>query len=288
MRRFDTRRKGRPGPSIRRSGAILLMFIAVALFAPLISPHDPLQVDVLNRLRPPAWMAGGTTNHWLGTDELGRDILSRIVYGARTSLAVSALAVTMGGLIGTGLGIVGGYRRGIVDEVAGRVADIQQALPFIVLVLAVTAVSRPSFTNVVLVLGIGSWVVHYRVVRGATLAIREQPYIEAARAVGHDTFGIVRHHVLPNVLPVVFVNMTTFVPQLMLFEAALSFLGLGVPPPTPTWGGMIAAGRGYVELAWWMSVFPGLALIATVTAVHALGEGWARRLDPKRDVGPNT
>lgn len=280
------RREGSSGTKRQRtvlwlSGGVLLLIVAAALLAPVLAPHDPLALNLLQRLQPPAWVSGGSGAHLLGTDELGRDVFSRIVYGARTSLTVSGLAVAVGAVLGSGLGLVAGWRRGVVDAVAGRVADIQQALPFIVFVLAVTAAAGPSFANVVLVLGIGSWVIHYRIVRGATLRVRELPYIEAARAVGQSDFGIVWRHVLPNVLPVIVVNVTSFVPQLMLFEAALSFLGMGVPPPAPTWGGMIAAGRTYVEVAWWISVFPGLALLLAVAAVHGLGEGLSRRLNPK-------
>lgn len=280
------RREGSSGTKRQRtvlwlSGGVLLLIVAAALLAPVLAPHDPLALNLLQRLQPPAWVSGGSGAHPLGTDELGRDVFSRIVYGARTSLTVSSLAVAVGAILGSGLGLVAGWRRGVVDAVAGRVADIQQALPFIVFVLAVTAAAGPSFANVVLVLGIGSWVIHYRIVRGATLRVRELPYIEAARAVGQSDFGIVWRHVLPNVLPVIVVNVTSFVPQLMLFEAALSFLGMGVPPPAPTWGGMIAAGRTYVEVAWWISVFPGLALLLAVAAVHGLGEGLSRRLNPK-------
>lgn len=280
------RREGSSGTKRQRtvlwlSGGVLLLIVAAALLAPVLAPHDPLALNLLQRLQPPAWVSGGSGAHLLGTDELGRDVFSRIVYGARTSLTVSSLAVAVGAILGSGLGLVAGWRRGVVDAVAGRVADIQQALPFIVFVLAVTAAAGPSFANVVLVLGIGSWVIHYRIVRGATLRVRELPYIEAARAVGQSDFGIVWRHVLPNVLPVIVVNVTSFVPQLMLFEAALSFLGMGVPPPAPTWGGMIAAGRTYVEVAWWISVFPGLALLLAVAAVHGLGEGLSRRLNPK-------
>lgn len=280
------RREGSSGTKRQRtvlwlSGGVLLLIVAAALLAPVLAPHDPLALNLLQRLQPPAWVSGGSGAHPLGTDELGRDVFSRIVYGARTSLTVSSLAVAVGAILGSGLGLVAGWRRGVVDAVAGRVADIQQALPFIVFVLAVTAAAGPSFANVVLVLGIGSWVIHYRIVRGATLRVRELRYIEAARAVGQSDFGIVWRHVLPNVLPVIVVNVTSFVPQLMLFEAALSFLGMGVPPPAPTWGGMIAAGRTYVEVAWWISVFPGLALLLAVAAVHGLGEGLSRRLNPK-------
>lgn len=262
------------------SSMTLFIVIAVGVLAPIISPHDPLQPDIGHRLQPPVWVEEGSTDYVLGTDQLGRDILSRIIFGARTSLAVSGLAVAVGAVIGISLGLAAGYWRGPIATVLDRVADIQQTLPFIVLILAVAAVTGPSFTNVVLVLGISSWVVHYRVVRAAALAVREQPYIEAARAVGNSAIRIAMRHVLPNVLPSAIVNMTTFIPQIMLFEAALSFLGLGIPPPTPTWGGMIADGRGYIEVAWWMSVLPGLTLMLTALSVNVIGDRLNERLDP--------
>lgn len=262
------------------SGTVLLFVLAIAVFAPVISPHDPLKVDIGARLRGPFWSAAGHPDHILGTDQLGRDVLSRILYGTRTSLTVGGLSVLLGSLLGTGLGLAAGYWRGIVDGVFGRIADIQQTLPFIVIVLALAAVTPPSTTNVILLLGISSWVVHYRVVRATVYSVKELPYIESARAVGNSSYGIIARHIMPNVWPVVIANIAIFVPQMILFEAALSFLGLGIPPPTPTWGGMIADGRGYVEVAWWLSVFPGLMLGVTVLAIHLLADRLGERLNP--------
>lgn len=261
-------------------GGMLVLIVILAALAPVISPHDPLRVDIGRRLQPPAWVRGGDALYVLGTDQLGRDVLSRIMYGARTSLAASGLAVGLGTLVGIGLGLAAGYWRGPIRAALDRIADIQQTLPFIVLILALAAVTGPSFTNVVLVLGISSWVVHYRIVRAVVHSVTELPYIEAARALGNTAPAILRRHIMPNVWPVAIVNMTTFLPQMMLFEAALSFLGLGIPPPTPTWGGMIADGRGYVEVAWWLSVFPGLALVMIVWATHLLGDQLSDRLNP--------
>lgn len=285
-RREDVQSTRRTNRSLVLYSTLLLAIVIIVFSAPLIAPHDPLQPDIAHRLQPPTWRSSATKSglpgHPLGTDELGRDVLSRILYGARTSLIVTVLASALGALIGSVLGLIAGYKDGGNDLVLGRMADIQQALPFIVLVLAIAAVAGPSLVNVVLVLGFSSWVVHYRIVRAATKAVREEPYIEAARALGLGDVAIVRRHIFPNVLPVIIVNVTNTVPQLMLFEAALSFLGLGVPPPIPTWGGMVAAGRGYIEVAWWLSVLPGLALMATVLGVHGLSEEVSRRLDPKR------
>lgn len=273
------RRRARRLPFII-GATLLLVIVLVAMFAPAISPHDPLRQNIPDRLRPPAWSDGGLPEYLLGTDVLGRDVLSRIIHGSRISLIVGALAVLLGGAVGVTFGLVAGYFRGTMDAVLGRVADIQQTLPFIVLILAIVAALGPSLSNLILVLGLGSWVNYYRIVRGEVLAIREQTYVEAARALGCSTLRILLRHILPNVLPSVIITVTLFVPQIVLFEAALSFLGLGVPPPTPTWGSMIADGRGYIETAWWMSVFPGLVLMATVLAINMVGEWLRDYLDP--------
>ncbi len=262
------------------SGVVLVAIVLVALFAPALSPHDPLRQDVLMRLKPPAWIEGGSSKHLLGTDALGRDLLSRTIYGARISLTVGVLAVIVGGTIGVLLGLLAGYFRGTVDAVLGRLADIQQALPFIVLVLAIVAAVGPSLVNLILVLGIGSWVFFYRIVRGEVQAVRELTFIEAAHATGFSHLRIMLRHVLPNVMSAAIITVTLLVPQVILYEAALSFLGLGVPAPAPTWGSMIADGRNYVEIAWWISVFPGLFLMLVVLVVNMLGEWLRDYLDP--------
>lgn len=273
------RRRARLAP-LYLSGLVLLAAVVVAVFAGSISPHDPLRQNVLMRLKPPAWVEGGSASHLLGTDALGRDLLSRTLHGARISLTVGVLAVLMGGAIGVLLGLLAGYYRGTVDAVLGRLADIQQALPFIVLVLAMVAAVGPSLKNLILVLGIGSWVNFYRIVRGEVQAVRELPYIEAAHATGLSHPRTMFRHVLPNVTAAAIITVTLLVPQVILYEAALSFLGLGVPAPAPTWGGMIADGRNYIEIAWWISVFPGLFLMTVVLAVNMLGEWLRDYLDP--------
>lgn len=273
------RRRARLVP-LYLSGLVLLAAVVVAVFAGSISPHDPLRQNVLMRLKPPAWVEGGSASHLLGTDALGRDLLSRTLHGARISLTVGVLAVLMGGAIGVLLGLLAGYYRGTVDAVLGRLADIQQALPFIVLVLAMVAAVGPSLKNLILVLGIGSWVNFYRIVRGEVQAVRELPYIEAAHATGLSHPRTMFRHVLPNVTAAAIITVTLLVPQVILYEAALSFLGLGVPAPAPTWGGMIADGRNYIEIAWWISVFPGLFLMTVVLAVNMLGEWLRDYLDP--------
>ncbi len=261
-------------------GTLLLAVVLMAVFAPNLTPHDPARQNIIYRLRPPAWVEGGLPQHPLGTDHLGRDIWSRIVHGSRISLQVGALAVLLGGAVGVTLGLLAGFFRGAVDAVLGRLADVQQTLPFIVLILAVVAALGPSLLNLILVLGLGSWVNYYRIVRGEVLAIREQTYVEAALAIGCSRARILLRYILPNVLPSIIIAVTLFVPQIILFEAALSFLGLGVPPPTPTWGSMIADGRGFVETAWWMSVLPGGVLMAAVLAINMVGEWLRDHLDP--------
>lgn len=262
------------------AAGMLLVIVLVALFADLLSPHDPLRQDVLMRLRPPAWLEGGSSAHLLGTDALGRDLLSRTLHGARVSLTVAVLAVLLGGALGVLMGLLAGYMRGAADAVLGRLADIQQALPFIVLVLAIVAAVGPSLASLVAALGGGSWVFFYRIVRGEVRSVRERAFVEAAQATGVSHLRIMVRHVLPNVLGAAIIIATALVPQVILYEAALSFLGLGVPPPAPSWGAMIADGRNYVEIAWWISVFPGLALMALVLAVNLLGDGLRQLLDP--------
>lgn len=260
--------------------AVLLAIAVMAIFADQLAPHDPLSQDLRGRLAPPVWVAGGTADHLLGSDRLGRDILSRIMFGGRITLFIGLMAVVVGGTVGVTLGILAGYLGGVVDIVLGRLADIQQAIPFVILTLAVVAVLGPSLTNLILVLGVGSWLFYYRVARGEVLAVRERPFIEAAEVIGASRLRIVLRHILPNVAASVIVVVTLFVPLVIIFTAGLSFLGLGVPPPTPEWGSMIAEGTQYLRDAWWLSLMPGGFLVLTVLAVNMIGDWMRDFLDP--------
>jgi len=263
------------------AGLLLVMPIAVtALLPQLVAPSSPVAQDLEGTLRPPLWSAGGTRAHLLGTDHLGRDILSRVIYGARVSLLVGFAAVFVQGILGSLLGLVAGYYGGRLDRVIMRLADIQLAIPSLVLALAIVAVLGPSLRNLIIVLGITGWVVYCRVVRAQVLSIREQDFVEAARALGAPDRRILAAHVLPNATNAIVVIATLEVARMIIAEASLSFLGLGIQPPTPSWGGMVAEGRSYMTLAWWISAFPGLAIFLTALGINLLGD-WVRdRLDP--------
>jgi peptide/nickel transport system permease protein len=260
---------------------ILATVIVAAVGAPLISPIDP-NIQVLDdRLLEPMTTGRNGVFYLLGTDQLGRDVLSRVLYGTRVSLLIGLAAVAMAGTIGVTLGLASGYFGGRVDDVVMRLADLQLALPFILIATFVAAVLGPGLQNTILVLGVNSWVAYARVVRAGTLSIREREYVLAARALGISTFGIIRRYVLPNVSSPILVIGTFAVAQMILSEAALTFLGLGTPPLIPSWGGMLADGRSYMTLAWWTAVFPGLAITTTVIGINLFGDWLRDYLDPK-------
>ncbi len=253
--------------------AIVVLVVLLALFAPLLAPHDYRDQQLPKVLMPPFWQARADPAYPLGTDHLGRDILSRILFGARTSLLVGGGGVLIAGSIGVSLGLVAGYFGRTTDDVIMRLVDIQLSFPPIFLVIAIMAVIGQSLLNVVLVLGLVTWVQYARVVRGSTLSVKEQDYVEGARACGAGSTRILLRHILPNILPSVVVIATVNVSTLILAEAALSFLGLGVQPPTPAWGTMLAEGREVFRIAWWTAVFPGLAILVTVLGINLLGDG---------------
>ncbi len=260
---------------------LLLLVIACALLAPVLAPHDPTEQNLAARLRPPAWLPGGNSQHPLGTDHLGRDILSRIIYGSRVSLLVALIAVAVSGVIGTFLGLAAGYWRGRVDSCIMLLAEVQMAFPFILLALAVMAVLGPGLRNVIVVLGVTGWVAYGRLIRAEVLSVSAKEFVEAARALGQKDYKIMLRHILPNVMPSVIVMASLRVANMIIAESSLTFMGLGVEPHIPTWGSMLADGRAYLTSAWWLATFPGLAIMLTVLAVNLVG-AWLRDiLDPR-------
>ena len=260
---------------------IVLLNVVVALSASVLAPHDPLDQDVARRLLPPVWLAGGGHDYLLGTDQLGRDILSRIIYGSRISLLIGLLSVVLSLPIGVGVGLLAGYFTGRLDDITMRIADVQLAFPFILLAITIAGVLGPSPRNVILILAVGGWVVYARLARGQALSLREKEFIEAARSLGGGSFRILVRHMLPNVVSPIIVVGTFGVAQMILLESSLSFLGLGVQPPTPSWGGMLNDGRPYITVAWWLTTFPGAAIMLTVLGINFVGDWLRDLLDPR-------
>ncbi len=261
----------------------LLTFLLVipALFASQVAPYDPLKGSLSKRLKPPAWQEGGTIEYPLGTDKLGRDMLSRIIHGARVSLMVSLVAIFVGGIIGTVLGMISGYFGGWVDALLMRLVDISLSLPTILLALVLVAAVGPSFGTVITILMIFLWARYARLVRGETLSIKERDFIARARVAGASHIRIMVRYIFPNVVNSLVVLATLQVGYVILLESTLSFLGAGLPRPTPAWGLMIADGRELIVTAWWVSMFPGLAIMLTVLSLNLLGDWLRDHLDPK-------
>ncbi len=258
------------------TGAILMAILAIlAIFAPVIAPHHFAEQNLLERLKPPS------TKYWMGTDDLGRDILSRLIWGTRVSLIVAFVAVGISTLFGTLIGLISGYFGRWVDSVLMRLVDIILCFPTFFLILMVIAFLEPSITNVMIVIGITSWTGLARLVRGEALSIRERDFVLAAKALGASNSRILFTHLLPNVVAPIIVTATLGVGGAILTESALSFLGLGIQPPAPSWGSMLSAGKDYIHFAWWLSVFPGLAILITVMSFNLLGEGLRDALDPR-------
>lgn len=287
-------RSGRSGPG--RAGAVravlrnrlavlalgvLAVMVVAALLAPLIAPHDPNAQDLLARLRPPAWQHGGDASHLFGTDQLGRDLLSRMIYGARVSLLVGACAALLAGVIGALVGLVAGYAGGWFDRALMRLADIQLAFPSILLALAIVGFLGSGLWYVILVLGFTGWVAYARVVRAEVLSLREREFVTEARAIGVTDLMIMRRHLLPNVVAPLATIGTLHVAAAIVAEASLSYLGLGVPKEIVTWGGMLADGQLYLGTSWWIAVFPGCALMLTSLAINVTGDALRDIADPK-------
>ena len=261
--------------------ALVVAVIVSAIGASWLAPRDPLAQEILARLQPPGWSDGDGWTAWLGTDHVGRDILSRLLYGGRISLLISLTSVAGSLAIGLVLGLVAGFYGGSLETLIMRLTDLQLAFPFILLALAIVALLGPSLVNIVVVFTVTSWPIYARVVRGSVLALKQQDFVTAARALGRAEWGILARHVAPNTVAPLTVIAFFEIARMIITEAALGFLGLGVQPPTATWGNMLADGRDYIRDAWWLSAFPGLAIMVMAAGVNLLGDGLRDILDPR-------
>jgi len=262
------------------AGAVLVLIVASAVVAPWIAPHDPLAVDVRHRLAPPAWMEGGSAQNLLGTDQVGRDLLSRMIYGGRVSLVVGVSAVLLSSTIGVLLGLSAGYAGGRLDWTIMALVNVMLTFPFVLLALAVIAVLGPSLVNMIIVLGVAGWPIYARVVRAEAMSIGEREFVLAGRALGMSHLRIVFRQILPNLVSTIVVIATLQVAQVIILESFLSFLGLGIQPPTPAWGNMLGEGRLYMLNSWWIATFPGLAIFLTTLVINLLGNALRDWLDP--------
>lgn len=256
-------------------GIVVLFLFLVSSLAPYITPYDPDTLDLYHVLMPPS------ADHWFGTDELGRDVFTRVVFGARISLKVGFVAVGIAVMIGTVIGLVSAYYGGWVDSIFMRFVDIMLCFPTFFLILAVIAMLEPSIWYIMIIIGLTGWMGVARLVRAEVLSIRERDYILAAKSIGASDMRIIFRHVLPNAMSPVLVSATLGVAGAILTESALSFLGIGVQPPTPSWGNILTSGKDYIEFAWWLSLFPGFAILVTVLSYNLLGEGIRDALDPR-------
>ncbi len=258
------------------------VFVLAALLAPLIAPADPMSGSLEDRLTPPAWAEGGSLRYLLGTDDLGRDILSRLIHGARVSLAVSVLAIFGAAVAGTSIGLVAGYFGGWTERIAMRIVDLALSFPVIMLALLFAALFGPSLVNIIIVLALVLWSPFARMARGETLRVKKLDYVDLARTAGSSHLRIMLRHILPNIAGALIVLATLQVGTVIVLEASLSFLGVGVPPPTPSWGSMVSDGRNFIASAWWVSLIPGAAVLVVVLAANLLGDALADYLNPDR------
>jgi peptide/nickel transport system permease protein len=258
----------------------VVVLLLVAAAAPLLAPQDPVRQSLRGRLAPPTWNGADGRAHLLGTDHLGRDVLSRVIYGSRVSLVVGFAAVIIGGVLGSAAGLVAGFSRGRLDAIIMTIADAQLAFPFVLLAIGIIAVLGPSFPTLVVVIGLSGWVSYARILRSQVLVVRSREFVESIHALGGSMARIILRHVLPNVLSSIVVIATLELARSIVLEATLSFLGLGIQPPTPSWGGMVQEGREYLDSAWWISTFPGLVLMITSIAVSRTGDWLRDVLDP--------
>ncbi|MCB2147474.1 MAG: ABC transporter permease [Deltaproteobacteria bacterium] len=277
----ETLREVARRPSALIGGAMIAMVLIVSLSFPLFYSVDPLEQDLMARFTPPVWQDGGSWHYPLGTDNLGRDVLVRLLYGSRVSLLVGFSAVLVAELAGILLGLFSGYYGGKLDSLIMRVADIFMAYPFMLLTISVIAVLGSSIFNLILVLGLSDWVTYARTIRGSVLSLKKKEFVEASRAIGTPHRVIIFRHILPNVFSPMLVLGTLRVANIIIWESGLSFLGMGVPPPMPTWGRMLAEGRLYITDAWWLVTLPGLAIMVTILSINLLGDGLRDALDPR-------
>ena len=262
------------------AAALMLLIVASAVLAPWLAPYDPLAVDIQHRLAPPVWMDGGTPQHLLGTDQVGRDLLARMIYGGRVSLIVGVTAVLISATIGVLTGLTAGYFGPRVDWLIMALVNVMLSFPFVLLALAVIAVLGPSLLNMIIVLAVADWPLYVRVIRAETLAMRERDFVTAGRALGMSHARIVFRQIFPNLVSVIVVIATLQVARVIILESFLSFLGLGVQPPTPAWGNMLGEGRVYMLNSWWIAAFPGLAIFVTTLAINLMGNALRDWLDP--------
>ena len=260
---------------------IVLSFILIAILAPFVAPHDPLKASIVSRLQPPFWIEGGSSTYILGADEIGRDILSRIIYGARVSILVGLVTVAISGFLGTLLGSFAGYFRGRFDAILSRFADLLLSFPYLIFAIFLMSIVGPGFFNLIVILCFKSWVNFFRLSRGEMISEKTKEYVEAAQALGESDIKIIFKEILPNIIHSLLVLATLRVGFFIILEASLSFLGLGIQPPTPAWGSMINSGRAYMLSAWWVSTIPGIALLILVLSINLLGEGLRDILDPR-------
>jgi peptide/nickel transport system permease protein len=260
---------------------VVLAIVLLVIGAPWFAPHDPNETDLLRRLQPPVWMDGGEWAFPLGCDALGRDLLSRLIHGARVSISVGAIVILFATVVGIAAGLLAGYLRGWVDTVISRFVDILLGFPYLIFAIGLMAMMGPGLHNVAITLIAKEWVVPCRLVRGETLAAREMEYVEAARAIGVGPLGIMIREILPNILSPVIVVATIRLAHVIILEASLSFLGLGVQPPTASWGSMVADGREFMLDAWWVSTFAGLAILILVLAINVASQGLRDAFDPR-------
>jgi peptide/nickel transport system permease protein len=263
-------------------GIVFGLVILSAIFGPMLVPYGPGDQDFSRVLKPPFWQNGGEIKHPLGTDMMGRDIVSRLIHGARVSLFVGLVTVLFSCFIGTWLGMASGYMGGKIDSLIMRLTDIQLSMPYILIAIAIIGALGPSIKNIILVIAVTNWVGYARIIRGEVLTIRQMEFVEAAVVGGCSTLRILSLHILPNVANSITVLATLDLGRVIIFESAFSFLGLGVQPPTTSWGSMLADGRIYLTYAWWLATFPGLAIMFTVLGTNLLGDWLRDTLDPKR------